>query len=451
MSQSRFRSKHEIKSLPAYGQSIWLNGSNTTWQSYPPSDVPVALLNGEEGWMLDFVTPRFHKRSAAGEVFFNNKLQEKVTIETKASGFLQQNQIVPSLINGVPRNNGFRLDRGAVINHLPTRPSPRYGVWPEEVPVVSQADINRMKVLTSTAVLSKRGRSDSDLWESIAEYRQTLDLLKRPLSELVNKSNAMLTSIQRSTASRRLLKEVSSAHLLYRYGITPLMKDIASIAKTLERTTGKQRKTSRANESHFAVQREDGYTMAGACKVLWTRETRENIQVRGMSLDEVDLSLLGNVGFSLKGLITLPYELVTYSFVADWFFNFGDYLGARAPAFGYNQLGSSLTTTVTRSTLYTITGTDAGGTDNWVYTGSLSGTCAIVRQSSTRSGLTHPGVTMRNNFKLDSFSRAADATALIASRFVKINNLVGPTPVGNFSYKQKQLSLLWLNQPGLSK
>lgn len=448
----RFRSNYTIKSEPALGQTIWLSacGGPSSWSAYPTNDLPVATLNGEDRIMYDWVVPRFRKRSADGEVFFNNLSDEKVTVETKATGAWWQSQIVPSKCGSIPRNNEFRHDRGGIVSFLPTQPHHRYGAWPNEDQLVSTNDLNRLQTLASTAVLSKRGRSDSDLWESLAEYRQTLSMLEAPIAELKSKSFRMLTSIQRSAGSRQLLRDVSAAYLLERYGISPLLKDMASVAKTFERQVGLQRKTSRAKEEHFASQTTSGYSTYGAMKANWVKETREHVQVRTMSLDEMDLSLIGNMGFSLKGLLTLPYELMSYSFVADWLGNFGDYLGALAPAVGYKQLGSGMTTIITRSTLYTLTGTQAPNAGNWAFTGGLSGTCAIVRQLRTRHGLASPGLALRSNFKFDQFTRAADAVALVASRFVKINNLVGPTPPVGLTYRQKQKTLLWLNQPGVS-
>lgn len=448
----RFRSNYTIKSLPAKGQTIWLSAcaGPSSWSDYPPVDMPVATLDGEDKIMYDWVVPRFKARSAAGEVFFNNLSSEKVTVETKTAGFWQQSQIVPSMCGATPRRNEFRHASGGIISFLPNQPHHRYGAWPLESQLVSASELNRMQVLASTAVLSKRGRSDSDLWESLAEYRQTLSLLEKPIAELKSKSYRMLTSIQRSNGSRQLLRDISAAHLLHRYGITPLMKDVASVMKTFERQIGLQRKTSRANEEYFTSQTTTGDSLHGVMKANWSCETREHIQVRAMSLDEVDLSLLGNIGFSTKGLLTLPYELISYSFVADWFANIGDYLGALAPAVGYKQLGSGMTTIITRSTLYTFTGTRGPDAGNWSYTGGLSGTCAIVRQLRTRHGLATPAIQLRSDFKFDQFNRTADAIALVASRFVKINNLLGPTPPVGMTYRQKQKTLLWLNQPGVS-
>lgn len=447
----RFRLKRTIVGTPSRGETVWLSCAGpSSWTAYPAIDIPVAALNGRDENMFDWVIPRFHKRVRGGEVFFNNMAREVVTIETKGAGTWSQRYAVGTNCSGTIRNNEFRQTNPNTIMFIPTINTPYYPVWPVENSALSNRSVEDLKTLVSTEVLSKRGRSDSDIWEMIAEMDKTLQLLRGPVLQLNDLSSRLHKSIATNTKSRALVKEISADYLLYRYGISPLIKDILSIMKTFERTWGKQRKSFRANDSDSSKSFTSGSFAVGAALSSWSLETTETIQIRGVSLEEVDLSILSNMGFSSKGLITLPWELTGYSFVADWFYNFGDLLGAMVPAYGYKNLGSCLSIERTRVNLYSVTTSQYSGAGNWQYTGSFGGTCAIVRQTSTRQGLSAPGLVMKSDFKFDKMTRMADAVALIASRFVKISHLIGPQPVRYPTYRQRKNMSLWLNQPGVS-
>jgi len=447
----RFRSKNAIVFTDVGYQQQWPNCAGpSTWTDVSALGRPPAMLNGRDERMQDWVVPRYHQRSKNGEVFFNNMFREVVTVESKAGGTWSQKAKNPYVCSGVNRFHEYRHTGPAVLCFIPTTTAPRFAAWPEEPSVMSSDSIEKLKRLVSTEVLSRRGRSDSDLWETIAELDKTLHLLRGPVAQLSDLARRLNRSIVLDARSRFLVKEISADYLLYRYGISPLMKDIQSIMKTFERTLGKQRKTYRAQDSDYSKSLASGSLLLGSAKVDWSRETIETISVRGVALEEVDLSFISNIGFSTKGLITLPWELMSYSFVADWFFNLGSYIGAMVPAYGYKNLGSCLSIEHTRSTLYRFNGYQSPTEASWTFTGLTNGTCAVVRQTSTRQGLATPSLEMKSDFKFDNMTRMADAVSLIAQRFVNIQKVLGPVPVRHPTYSQRKNFSLWLNQPGVS-
>jgi len=281
----------------------------------------------------------------------------------------------------------------------------------------------------------------------LAEYRQALELLQNPITRAKDILNKIEKSYNRGGTSRGLLKEVSGAYLLKRFGIDPLLKDIQSVLNTLQRASGLQRKTTRASNSMNLKLREGGLSSFDTNNITYTHDVVDAVTVRGMSLDEVDLSFGATVGFSTKGLITLPWELIGYSFVADYFANIGDYLGALAPAPGYKLLGSSLT--VSRVTSNSYSWTSTGMTSPaWELASPFNGSTAIVRELKTRRPLNQPSIVMRSDLKLDSFTRSATLMALLAQRFARLSKLIGPQP--NLSaFKQKSSYRKWLDTPGV--
>lgn len=436
----RVRSSRGIKSsgAPVFVHSINC-GDSTSW--YPSGFVP-STLSGVDETMLDYVVPRFRERRRAGEVFFNNMSHTRVEVNSQGTDWHRKNQSLSCATPGNLRYGEQKVVGGIPIQCIPTDIDGR----PLEPLAIDQSEIDRITTLVSTEVLSKRGRSDSDLWETLAEYKQVLDLLQNPLTKLQDLSSRLLKATQRSSASRGLMSEISSGYLLYRYGITPLMKDVENIIKSLSKVTGNQRKTTRASERLFASRNTSGVVVPyGVLESSWVCETRDSINIRGMSLDEVDTSFLGNLGFSFKSLTTLPWELMTYSFVADWFANVGDVIGAHAPSLGYKQLGSCLVIERVTSQSYLFNAVEKPG---YTLVSPCQGSVGLVRQSKTRSPLAYPGLALKSDFRFSEFTRAADATALIASRFSKIKQLVGPTP--RYAFREKKAYSHWLNQPGVT-
>lgn len=439
-----------IKITPVKAETIWLNCSGpSAWSAYPPIDQPLGRIDGEMKVMADWVVPGFHARTKEGQVFFNTMHSEEILVETKSSGVWSQAQKTPTMCSGVARNNQFRHVDGALLCMIPQQHHHKYGVWPYEPTAVSANDVSRIQTLASTSVLAKRGTVDSDLFESVAELGKTLELLRAPMAELKSKVSRLYLAAFNGSIGRRVLKDVSSSYLLYRWGISPLVKDIQSVLDTFKRKAGHVRKTTRALEQFTASSYDSGFTLFGSARVSWSRQTTETVTVRAMSLDETNITFLEQIGFSSKGLMKLPWELMSYSHVADWAFNVGDIIASSMPAFGYKQLGSCLVTQRQLATAYTITSADSGVDDNWVYTGQLNGTIGIIRGSTTRGGLSAPGFAVRSDFKLDSLTRASDTMAMIASRLTDVNRLhvsLNPRPV---SYRQKKNFELLLNQPGV--
>jgi hypothetical protein len=214
-------------------------------------------------------------------------------------------------------------------------------------------------------------------------------------------------------------KAASSMYLLYRYGFSPLVKDVAQGYEGLSKALGMIRQTSRgaAADSKTSVT-----TSAGGSWGTWTYTKQwsqyDSLSVRAMSLDEYEASMGFNVGFSTKDLLTLPWELIPYSFVVDWFLNIGDVIGAITPTFGVQQLGSCLVTeweSLVDFTSYGYHVTSPSLVTSLSTPGGFS--CQMKSLNKARTvGLPAPGLTIKSDFRLTSLTRCADAVALVVQR-----------------------------------
>jgi hypothetical protein len=386
--------------------------------------------------MTDFVVPRFKSRRAAGEKFFNNMWKEEVTVSSTGSG--RQTTAVAMACNTPGLHAQWNDNQSGIMGIIPISGPDSHG---NRLPIIStalsDAEVTRVQRLISTETLAKRGTADSDLWESAAEYRQVIEMLNAPLGRLKDLSKRLLQSAENGVTGRRLMKEVSDGYLMYRYGISPLMRDIKNILSSLDKTGGKKEVTSRAKEQLTVHSLVSGVTNDGVGNVSWSNQIDDSLTVRGMSLDEGHVSFANNLGFSMKGLLMLPLELTSYSFVADWFVNLSSYVQASLPVFGWNALGSCLVTTRVTANAYRITSDIASAPATYTITSPMSGTAGIIRVTTTRSPLLPVSFEMQSNFKFDSFKRVADATALVAGRFVKLSNLIGFRPNNSAFHDRK--------------
>jgi hypothetical protein len=193
------------------------------------------------------------------------------------------------------------------------------------------------------------------------------------------------------------------------------------IMKGLKAKTGKRRKTSR---SKVAFDRSktwsvDTSNIYGTYKVFSEITTVEHIEVRAMSLDEYTATVYSNVGLTTKGLLTTPWELVPYSFVADWFLNVGDFINALAPAPGWDQLGSALSVKSARVTVAKTTGLTVLD-PNYVNKRMPRGSFELLEESRSRGPLGLPSLVVKSDFRLDNLTRQLDSLALLSQRLLAL-------------------------------
>jgi hypothetical protein len=363
--------------------------------------------------MRDIVVHAFSKRQAKGETFFNPmdsrihtvsiqagngphlRKKDAVVCSPDLSVFYEVRSPGPWFLAVVNINHGF---------------SPANPILPGGV--ISSSDIANLQVEISTKCLAKRGTSSNNLFESVAEYRKTLAMLRNPLKSF----NRFFSKNEKAI---RRLKSAADAWLQYRYGVRPLIKDIVGIFEGLEQKVGVMRVTTRA-QGEISRNAESTHTYDALPGVLLTYGIQKTdvVKVRAMSLDEYFVSRSERIGFTGKGLLTVPWELVPYSFVADWFVNLGDYLNALVPLPSLKQLGSCLTTERIVQNIYSPLFTDCGPTYNVV--GSVTGLLVSSVRTKVRSSLLPAGIVVRNDFRFEDATRLADSAALILQ---KMNSL----------------------------
>lgn len=356
---------------------------------------------GTKKLMYDYVVTGFRGRVKKGEVFFNPLLSETRTV---SSGGGQGSEIKAKNYIRVPCNQyyGYKVTGDYFAMKISSNSSS--GVPPFQL--IVEEDVDSLKQELSTCVLAKRGSSDSNLWESMAELQKSAMLLKSLGSRAVKLTGVLGASMQAGQASKEWLA--------YRYGIKPIIRDVENVLATMRKTLGRVRRTSRCSGNLYQERTDYGSYDHDSVRDTYYILRKDSVSVRAMSLDEFEATLLGDAGLSSKGLWMMPWELLPYSFVADWFFNVGEFIGAVVPTFGFKQLGSCVVVEREVSANYVCTGTvEQDGT--FAVVSPTTGSVTSVVTSKQRGALLSPGLFIKRDFRFDTLTRAADAFALVGS------------------------------------
>lgn len=359
-------------------------------------------------YMSDVVVPNYHRRSSRGEVFFNPMSRDVHRVACEGIGYEQQIKISNITCTGVPR---FKMgkrdgDQPAIIASVNLYSGATLLQAPR---VISDSDVASAIREVSTKVLSDRGSADTNFYETLAELDQTLGLQKSIIDEI----RKIVESTKR-TKLGRAAKSAAALYLLYRYGIRPLIGDIGALASSMGLESKKVRKTTRGS-IHLNQQEYTSQNFGtGIVYVVGTQKT-EDVTIRAMSLDEYTMSSVTESGLGTKELMKLPWELVPFSFVLDWFANVGDFYGSFLPTPGYTQLGSCVVTERTTSCVHNVTSfTQPSYAYNMIRpcTGSLT----LDSTRKIRAGLMAPGLVIKSDFRFSNLTRCADALALLLQR-----------------------------------
>ncbi len=377
------------------------------WAQITPFSCPVRV--GSLETMSDVVVKGFKKQQSLGKKFFNKMEYSKVLYEVGSGSGYQLQQVASPF-------DSERIDGPSLYVYLTTFTGGTQSV--PNVGALLPSDMGNLASEVSTRVMSERGRSSSNLWETLAEMDKTIDMFKHPIQKLTGIVYDASKAAEAGRFRGYAKNGMSNLWLAYRYGIRPIVSDLTGICQGLKKSVGKKEVSSRASGQINVTKVVLGSSTVGVVKVDYGNIITDTYLARGFSLDDVSLSVLNNIGFSGKGLITLPWELVRYSFVVDWIANVGDFIGAISPAFGWNPLGSGLTVTRTIDNQYYPVNTSIPS-GAYLLQRPVSGTCHSNVVTKSRGDLAPSAIVVKSDFRFDKFTRVVDALTLLGQKFGK--------------------------------
>lgn len=244
------------------------------------------------------------------------------------------------------------------------------------VPVQGLIDSSVIQGLVDTAgtsALSKVGQSTSQGMVTLAEVAKTAKYLANPLEgtfkllEKIAKSRKYsqwrdiklrrkgktFGQLERTAVPRSskfpvgsLGSYIESEWLAYRYAFRPLVFEVKNLAAAIVDLNTAYYQT-RQKSTGFGAEEASASTTHTHTDGLWSLgykvETTDTFTVRaGVLYDQSKASQFqAHFGsFRSQDWVEAAWEILPFSFVSDWWWNFGDYLKALAPKSGVTQLAS---------------------------------------------------------------------------------------------------------------
>lgn len=374
----------------------------TQW-GYSYADGPTSATPGDFPAFLEFTekynppkpsTPSFRKRRAAGEIVVSSHKRSTRTLHFASGSYDDYGNASDPFQPGWSTNNTNPENASS-----PWKLEPSEGEWvgnhfvwsvtwnityqlidrksnvhPYEVgfprdyePYVPPFGIDGGLV---TEALAKANSGTYDLLTEIAELPSTLDYLggkvKASVSlirEYEKKEKALkrLLSNKNRKIAEKAAKSLASLWLQFRYAIMPLVYSIEDIKKTLEAYQRIFAKFTTKDVEDLIIDVPGWKTNGGPTS------TKRCFIKRSFDPKTLVDQLLGVLKVNP---FSTAWELVTLSFVVDWFFNIGNVISAFTAEPDYTSQGSCFSRKIDGGTRYTLKG----------YSGSVSANYTVYHR-----------------------------------------------------------------------
>lgn len=259
----------------------------------------------------------FKKIVRSGTIKMTPLSNSEIITHNKVVLLDQVNAVIsfPHIAEGSYPNLGFQTH---VAKWLECFDWDRRPAVPEVIPALQVPDLESSINAAKSSVISS-AQSSFDALTTAAEGKEAIELIVDALRAVRHP----LTSFANAAKALKSPKEISSLWLQYRYGIMPLVMTVKDALALIDQReaiflTERSNENGNSNESSY-----DGpYTHIYA-------EDRHDFLVRGISkaryaTSQLQLADQINVNPFLTG-----WELITFSFVIDWFLNVGDFIQAK--------------------------------------------------------------------------------------------------------------------------
>ncbi|DAD52649.1 TPA_asm: maturation protein [ssRNA phage SRR7976299_12] len=151
-------------------------------------------------------------------------------------------------------------------------------------------------------------------------------------------------------------KALSGTVLSYNLGFKPLMMDLNALLKEIPKLHEVERTTSRGRASDSEVLNQSVSIGHGPFTFSGSIHTERSVKVRAYTLIEDSFSISEDFGVSLWDVPPAAWEMITASFIADYFANIGEYLQALTEIARHNIRASGYTVETTIKSTRTWTG-----------------------------------------------------------------------------------------------
>lgn len=420
MSNFRTRSRGGLTGLSTLWAATNTNCSTIGQQVVLGGPYFVEAYAGTTETTSDVVTPGFRRRSMAGEIIVNPYSSVKETYASSGT-FMRWKYNAQSCSSPVAFmeewiDGPYSLKAATGL----TKQTP--------TSVFTQSEIDALISVAATKAWSDANQHDANVLQDAAECRQLVKLLQSPKTTAAKIVGAAVKTRGKSIAKaagsvvKSTADLASDLWLQYQYGIRPLVSTLDGVLDAMARYRKRHRWTARGNVSLSRTKVTSGTAAYWVANFNWQRTDVHLVQVRAGILLEEEVRLTNNLGIDASGMLSLPWELIPFSFVADWFINVGSFISSIVPFVTKSPLASWYTVEETITSTFTVTGT-GGPNGAWSLVRGASGTYTGMRRSKRRVPIL-PGPSIA--FKPDSplhvlqDKRAIDSAALVFQRLGKL-------------------------------
>lgn len=291
-------------------------------------------------------------------------------------------------------------------------------------PIISDSEIADMKNIVRNKVLEKARNRGVNLANMLGEYRQAASLFGDLTKKFVTATLAVVhrdpriliyghyypSGRLRPGGSLRESKRFFNEYLAYTYGIKPLMQDIEQAVVDIKSASAArvpsdlivEYTSRRANVSQSGVSGLDPGQR-------WTESRSYHTGVKAFARISYRNDLLNSTlgRYGMTNPLSLAWELTAFSFVYDWWFNIGEFLGSLDNSLYFDGSGSKIIYTTKRRI------------DSKV--SILSGTASYSNDARNRTVPTMLGTIAQLRYKPSTSStHIANGLALIGSKLTNI-------------------------------
>lgn len=198
------------------------------------------------------------------------------------------------------------------------------GVFQDDVPDLP-ARLEKEAILRCLSLLKDQ---KINLGVALAEARQTAELVGSAATDIANQIRKFKDRNPKDWARRKSWKKIPSRYLEMSYGWIPLMSDVEGAAQELSRVVNRDLHRPQVTAKGSASSSDFVAGKSGGATTIW-RNIHFDIRHR------CEVSVVAKVPdwvaqeFNRLGLqnpLTVLWEKVPYSFVADWFLPIGSYV-----------------------------------------------------------------------------------------------------------------------------
>lgn len=346
---------------------------------------------GEWEGMQDVVTKGFAKRSSRGEIIVNPMSQHSIKRDLTMGGFAYYVQKKTEACNYSQSFTQSCLaleQHGSPVGHL-TMPNPR----------------ERLIKQASTRAAANIDSPTFDGTVFLGELRETIRFMRNPLTSLTRFLSDVKKVKTRKGYTNSTANFLSDNWLSYRYAVRPLVSDVENAIEAVVQTVHGHKplyRSARGFASSTSSANDGGtYGASPGLEWTWAHNSTRTISVRAGAIYK-QLRDPDTFGTNLTRIPVAGWELIPFSFVADWFVNIGPWIEAITPKIGTQLLGSWTTVNEEASSRRTIYWSFGG------YTGSGSNTrlrnitdpCYTEEVLETTSKQRTPGINVGLTFNV---------------------------------------------------